>query len=117
MHDPTKLSQGEIADKITILELKAMHGAPVAEELAALREYYRGPTSTLRQLSTVNSDAWDFVDIIHKHFDGEVVVPDAVIIAACRKAHLLNRERVGLKNRINVECGDAEEFKTWRKQG
>lgn len=115
MHDFTKLTQGEIADKLSILELKAEHGFPVTDEMESLAEAYEGPQSGLEALRRINAEAWEFVGIIHGHFDGVATVADDIIIAACRKAHLLNRQRVEAKNRINAECGDAHEYKSWKR--
>lgn len=107
------MSQGDIADKITILELKAKHGGGTAE-LDALRPEWKGDEVDLNNMRVLNQAGWDVVGRIHQYFDGGIHGDARKIIEDCFNAHRLNKIRVEFKNRINKKFGQHEEYKTWK---
>lgn len=108
------LTQGEIADRITILELKNKAGLPTPE-LDDFRMAYRGPESSLEPLREINQQAWDVVERLNTFlydlgpWDSDEVLKDF------KTCHVLNRKRVDLKNAINDGFGQAVEHKTWHR--
>ena len=109
-------TQGEIADRISILELKRAHGL-LAPELMIFQAAYRGRAQDLERLREINACAWPVVERIHGYFAGPVLPADARIpsvIEDCRAAHQLNRLRVAVKNAINAQFNEAREEKTWK---
>lgn len=114
-----KYTQGEIADRITILELKAWSGLDTQKELHDARAAFRGSENDLKELRDINRIAWHQVNTIHHYFD----TPDKLVTAldkdlclsACLMAHQLNRMRVAAKNAINRKFNEPEELKTWKQ--
>lgn len=109
------LSPAEIADKITIWELKSQHGLPGRAEAARLLRYCKLPDEILGQLRQANKACWDAVDAMTAHYDGHKVLPDAEIVEVCRQGYLKNRERVRIKNQITERFGGTPEVKSWSK--
>ncbi len=99
------VSVGELIDRITILELKQLHGLPVANELAMLwtaapplsAEVY----SLVAHLRRINHALWDAEDAIRQR----------VTLEVAREIHTLNDLRARLKRQINdlVGCDITEE--------
>ena len=108
-----RLTQGEIADRISILEIKRRHGGGV-EELAELMSHWKGKQNLLDELRFINGMAWDRVERIHAHFGGKAIEDKDAVIDDCKWAHFFNKMRVGIKNRINADSGEYQEFKTWK---
>ena len=119
-----KLSQGEIADRITILEIKLEKiGNCVAGELAELRQEWKGGfEAEVNALRRINRRAWDCVDMIYAGFLTDFGSDDWRLsdidqaeksIKNFRLAHMLNMERIGIKNAINKDIG-YQEYKTWK---
>lgn len=109
-------SQGEIADKLSILELKQDYGLP-APELDRFKQEWRGNAADLQRLRAINIEAWQVVERIHEYFLGPelpINVYKADVIKDCRRAHELNRMRVAVKNAINEQFGEPLEYKTWK---
>lgn len=79
-----------------------------------LTRAWRGSITDLMRMRAINGRGWQVVGMIHDHFDGVKLLPDAEIISACHTAHVVNRDRVNLKNEINRKFGQTEEFKTWK---
>lgn len=118
-----KIGQGDIADRMTILEIKAAHfGGAVKDELMAVSAQWNGGhDEDLNALREINAEAWGCVEKIYQDFAGGLgsetwrltdVESAEESIRNFRKAHLLNMERIKIKNRINGETG-YKEFKTW----
>lgn len=112
-----RLTQGEIADRISILELKQFHGLDVKDELEELRKEWKGNEDDLEALRFVNCEAWAVVGRVHQYFDWGMKADNEVIVGDCRIAHSLNKKRVGIKNKINKEFGEFIEHKTWKDDG
>ena len=108
-----KMSQADLADRITILELKLKEGLPVYAELSLYLWECEAPAELVDQLRAVNADGWHWVGIITDHFEGRRCVPDDILLNACRLAHDSNKARIALKNEISRAFGDCIESKTW----
>lgn len=110
------ISVGELLDKITILEIKAVllldpaQRANVRRELAALeavRDRQLAPSSDLErlcsELKAVNRRLWDIEDEIRAHErNGRF---DARFIELARGVYRENDRRAALKRRINELTG------------
>jgi hypothetical protein len=118
-----EISQGEIADRMTILEIKAQRiGDAVRPELEAVNAAWNGGHGDdVQRLREINAEAWECVEKIYSDFasgmgDDEWRLTDIGAAEASirnfRKAHLLNMARVEVKNRINNGAG-YRELKTW----
>jgi len=112
-----RLTQGEIADRITILMLKIHHGLDAHDELRDLFREWRGPTESLERLYAVNKRAWSLVEIIYKTFDHRMPNKKEAygVLIVCYQAYLLNKERVAIKNEINAAASQPLELKTWKQ--
>ena len=109
-------SQAEIADRITILELKSEYSAvDISDEIDWLRRYCLVPLAQMDQLREINREGWEAVRYVTEHFEKRKVLSDSRIIKHCRLAHLSNRKRVVLKNEITAALGGHAEYKTWLK--
>lgn len=105
-----EISEGELIDKITILEIKmekiqdASKIANVKKELDMLytKEFY---TSRKEELKSVNLKLWDIEDrlrVLEKMNDfGEEFIQNA------RFVYKLNDERARIKKNINYESGSS----------
>lgn len=111
------VSPGELADRLSILEIKHEKGLCGPEEVQELQgqwEQIGVGRSYVDELKRINLEAWDYVQKIYEYFD-ECKWPDADIAATCRIAHKLNKKRVTLKNKINEALGvNHKEVKTWK---
>ena len=118
------LSPGEVADKISVLELKQRKGFDVAHELHDLQVAMtslgdaKGLDELRQELDEINAQAGEKVDRIYQIFeDFSEEKPDMSKEAyrVCSEAHFLNKRRVQLKNKINVLMGCKDkEVKTWK---
>lgn len=117
------LTQGEIADRISILEIKLEHfGDKVLPELVYLDSLWKGEhPNELNELRNLNRESWDCVERIYKDFSTEFGSDGWVLkdikqaeesIKNYRRAHMLNMRRIEIKNRINQ--GTYKELKTWK---
>lgn len=101
-----EISNADLIDKITILELKIenLNGTESLKELK--REYdliipYEMKSSYRDKLKNVNQGIWEFRDINRQlHSRG---VYNNTFIANTRRIIDLNNERVELKQKINIE--------------
>lgn len=112
------ITPGELADRISILEIKrekAHHDKDELYELQREWESFGIGRSYINDLKKINLEAWDVVDNIYRLFDDGLKVGDYIEAAlVCKKAHDLNKQRVTLKNNINKWLGvDRQEVKTW----
>lgn len=107
-----ELTQGEIADRIAILELKHKAGLPTPE-LEDFRIAYRGPESYLEELRRINEKAWVVVERLNTFLYDLGPYAAESVLEDFRRCHFYNRERIDVKNRINEDFGQATEHKTW----
>lgn len=107
-----ELTQGEIADRISILELKRANGLE-SPELERLREHYVGHPDDLEELRIINKRAWVVVERLNTFLYDLGPYSNDAVLDDFRRAHLYNRERVEIKNRINAEFNQSIERKTW----
>ncbi len=113
------VATGELADKITILEIKSgritdeAKLANVRRELDALREVWSSlgfaddasVAALCRQLKAVNEALWEIEDDIRvlearRQFDSK-------FIALARAVYHTNDKRAALKRKINTQTGSA----------
>ncbi len=107
-----ELTQGEIADRIAILELKKAAGL-ATPELEEFAQAYRGPLLLLDQLREINARAWIVVERLNTFlYELGTYAPESVL-EDFRRCHFYNRERIDVKNRINEEFNQPTEHKTW----
>ena len=103
-----EVSNGEIVDKLTILELKRQNAQTyeqarhIGEELNYLKPIVEGmdiPEEILTQLREVNKKLWEIEDMLREYertskFDGQ-------FITFARAVYLTNNARFKLKSKIN----------------
>ena len=103
-----EVSNGEVVDKLTILELKRQNAQTqeqarhIEEELNYLKPIVRSmdiPTSILTQLREVNKKLWEIEDMLREYertskFDGQ-------FITFARAVYQTNNARFKLKSKIN----------------
>jgi len=109
------ISWGELLDKISILEIKALR-LPVAEartnagkELAMLREIAAPVLAQIAplaaQLKTLNEALWDIEDRIREHERAGDFGEE--FIALARSIYKTNDQRGAVKRQINLVLGSA----------
>jgi hypothetical protein len=116
------ITPGELADRLSILEIKREKSYSDPNELADLRKQWDQlgiDYEYVKELKAINLEAWYYVDKIYSYFDDDSCKwPDTghlEIVATCRQAHKLNKRRVTLKNEINEKLGvKRKEVKTWK---
>ena len=115
------LSPGEIADRISVLELKKKKGFDVEKELNDFKTafnslgYLKDISDLRHELDKINALAWDKIDRIYEMFESEKFVNFVETFTVCREAHFLNKERVITKNKISEMMGCKEqEQKSWK---
>jgi hypothetical protein len=114
----TPISYGELIDKITILEIKAVHIhdaaklANVRTELDLLNMTWSAhPASHTdisaerAQLKTVNETLWDIED--HIRLKEKAQAFDAEFIELARAVYFRNDERAAFKRAINLKLGST----------
>jgi hypothetical protein len=112
-----EVSDGELIDKITILEIKServidkLQLKNIRHELDVLLKY-EFETPHKKELKSVNNTLWDLEDGIRKHEKdnnfGEEFIDKA------RKIYKYNDERCRIKKIINIEQGsDIVEEKSY----
>jgi len=103
-----EVSNGEIVDKLTILELKRKNAQTqeqarhIAEELEYLQPIVDGmniPVGVIAQLRDVNKKLWEIEDMLREYerksmFDGQ-------FITFARAVYQTNNARFNLKSKIN----------------
>jgi hypothetical protein len=103
-----EVSNGEIVDKLTILELKRKNAQTqeqarhIAEELEYLQPIVDGmniPVGVIAQLRDVNKKLWEIEDMLREYerksmFDGQ-------FITFARAVYQTNNTRFNLKSKIN----------------
>lgn len=100
------ISNGELIDKITILEIKMdmikseSRLANVRKELDILRKL-EFPTPLKRDLKSVNEKIWHCEDKI-RFLTKERLYSESFIECA-KQIHILNDERASIKKQINIE--------------
>ena len=109
------MSQAEVADRLTILELKYENGLHARGEHTRLASCCQVPESMMNQLRRINRQGWDAVGRVTEHFEGRAVLIDSEIIEQCRRAHASNKERIAMKNEISRWFGGSAEAKTWAR--
>lgn len=107
-----ELTQGEIADRIAILELKKDAGLPTPE-LDELTAAYKGDERWLDALRVVNSDAWVAVERLNTFLYDLGPYSSESVLEDFKRCHFLNRRRIEIKNCINEEFNQPTEHKTW----
>jgi len=115
MNDAPRLTQAEIADRITILGLKARHGFDVESEMARMQRHCIVPWDLVEPLRRANKECWDAMQGMIDHFEGRAVLPDLELIAVVRGGYFSNKERVRLKNVISETVGEQQELKSWER--
>ena len=128
-----QLSPGEVADRISVLEVKIEKLPPdkhpyIIRELEALREtlqdFVRDSDSTIEQrieaLRRLNREGWKMNEVIYNAFDDRrfgsadwdlntndpvEVRNTASVVKAFRASQAVNRERIVIKNEINQLLG------------
>lgn len=111
-----ELTQGEIADKISILELKEANGLE-SPELVELWKHWKGKEEHLNQLRDINSRAWHVVEKLNTFLydmEGYLTYHKDEVLADFKRCHFYNRMRVEVKNRINEDFNQPVEKKTWK---
>jgi hypothetical protein len=110
-------SWGELLDKITILEVKALRLATIearanaGKELAMLREIAAPVLShpetapLAAQLKTLNETLWEIEDRIREHERAGDFGED--FIALARSVYKTNDQRGAIKRQINLVLGSA----------
>jgi hypothetical protein len=108
-------SPAEVADRITILRLKAERalGADlthVQAELAALLQAWNDAElpgldalDHVARLAAVNARLWEVEDALRRHESRGTF--DADFVALARSVYRLNDERAGLKRALNARLG------------
>lgn len=107
------MTQGEIADKLTICELKLAHGLDC--DIQGLTENCMVKNEDIDELRMINTAHWEEVETIHEAFDIPGSVSDDELLLAFKHSHTLNRQRIAVKNRINAAFGQSQEEKTWKR--
>lgn len=112
------ITPGELADRISILEIKrekAHHDKYELYELQREWESFGIGRSYINDLKKINLESWDVVQRLYELFDTGLEFGDYMEAATVsKKAHDLNKKRVTLKNYINKSMGvDRHEVKTW----
>lgn len=111
-----EVPDGEVVDRITILELKrarlhgeaALQAAAHAEALRTTFEAHRGPLEALEALvplREVNAALWDVEDRLREHEARGDFGADFVALA--RSVYRLNDARAALKRAIDDALGSA----------
>ena len=113
-----QITPGELADRISILEIKREKSYHDKDELYELQREWESfgiGRSYINDLKKINLESWDVVQRIYELFDNELKADDyAKAALVSEKAHKLNKQRVTLKNYINKSLGvDRQEVKTW----
>lgn len=106
-------SPGDLADRWTILRLKAHHAAEGEAREAALRrlaelqalmpEYDDAAVCCMEALAGVNERLWELEDRVRAMLDSTALVTEFAV--ETRKIPLLNDTRAHLKARIDQLCG------------
>lgn len=112
-----EVANGEILDRLTILQIKLDHGLPVADDYQQLRSQAdsiltQPGIAPLRQiLLTINRELWAIEDQKRAHeAQGEF---GAEFTALARLVYLLNDERARIKSLIDRMSGSAiREYKS-----
>jgi hypothetical protein len=114
-----QITPGELADRISILEIKREKSYHDKDELYELQREWESfgiGRSYINDLKKINLESWDVVQKIYELFDEGLkfgAYAEAALVS--EKAHHLNKQRVTLKNYINKSMGvDRQEIKTWR---
>ena len=114
------ITPGDLADRISILEIKREKSYCDPEELYELqREWHSlgGARRYIDDLKQINLDGWDVVQRIYEMFEDDedsTGVDKNYCYNVCRNAHFINKRRVNLKNVINKVMGvERKEVKTW----
>ena len=111
------ISNGELIDKITILEIKMeriddnSRIMNVLKELSVLSKF-EFDTPHKEELKLVNSKIWDCEDTIRRLTKENAY--DESFIECAKQIHILNDERAMIKKRINLETlSDIVEEKSY----
>lgn len=114
------ITPGELADRISILEIKrekAHHDKDELYELQREWESFGIGRSYINDLKKINLEGWDVVQRIYEMFEDisdSAGVDKEECYKVCRNAHFINKKRVTLKNYINKVLGvERKEVKTW----
>jgi len=109
------IANGEVADKLTILEMKALRATDpgqlrnIIAELHLVREAWRrvDPDNELFELvealSDVNESLWDIEDDLRR-MEAEAIF-DNRFIGLARSVYMTNDRRAALKREINDRTG------------
>jgi len=112
--EPT-LTQAEIADRITILELKDKNGVVAAcSEVGYLKSHCYVPSELMDELREANAAGWDAMQSMVDHFDGGKAMTHSQLAWVTEEGYRANKRRVGIKNKIAQHTGGAQEAKSWK---
>ena len=115
MSEAPTLSQAEIADRITILELKHRHCLIDARrEVDYLMSHCTVPLDMLNRLRIANENGWESMQAMVDHFEGRKVICDADLLNMIRVAYERNKARVAVKNEISAFINERQEAKSWK---
>lgn len=109
-----EMAQADVVDRLTILELRQEHNLP-ANDLPRFQAACKAPRYLVDQMKQINRDGWAAVEIVTNHFEGKCSVLEYDLIQACRAAHVSNRQRIALKNKISKMFDEPQEPKTWAR--
>ena len=121
------ISIGELADKITILEIKKdkiknkIDSSEVSKELKLLRQIYRDKKiisknvrNEIKKLKKINLRLWTIEDKKRSH-ESKKLFNDTFIRLA-RNVYILNDRRANIKKNINKLTGsNINEIKSYKK--
>jgi hypothetical protein len=114
-HMNIEVAPSEVADRITILELKVRHAhgataSAVATQLEALRQAWRSALlpdlatlQELHMLRSVNGALWDVEDALRNHEESGRFGP--VFVARARSVYRLNDRRNAIKRALDARLG------------
>ena len=114
-----QITPGDLADRISILEIKKEKSFCDEVELEELMEQWKllgVGRSYINDMKAINLEGWGTVERIYEMFDEMhcVSVDKNECFNVCRTAHMNNKMRVTFKNYINKCLGvDRQEIKTW----
>ena len=111
--EPT-LTQAEIADRITILELKDKHRVIAAcSEVEYLKSHCYAPPELLDELREANAAGWDSKQALADHFDGDKKLSEHELAVVIEGGYAAGKRRARIKYQIWLHTGGPLEAKSW----
>lgn len=120
------LTPGEIADRLSIAEIRSIETGSIQDDLADLKSAWAqyNDIDHYEQLKKINHLAWFHVEQIYRDFDCLGLGDNSWILSNieqaqacirnCKRAHVLNKRRIEIKNKINQKFGFPTEKKSWK---